>query len=257
MSEDARRGDVRAQVAEIFSSVQGEGLLVGQRQLFVRLYGCNLQCRYCDTPAARHSDGICRVEREPASAKFVLEPNPITAERALELILEMDEPRGLHKSVSITGGEPLLQAEFVNALAPKIRQTGLGVYLETNGSLPATLASVIGHVSTVAMDLKLPVATGQPADWDAAREFLRIAQRAECFVKIVVTPEVSAQDITEAAQLVAQVDRGIPLVLQPVTPHGPVTAAPSAQQMLTLQAAAAALDDVRIIPQVHKLMGQL
>jgi len=248
---------VCAQVAEIFSSVQGEGLLVGQRQLFVRLYGCNLQCRYCDTPAARQSDGLCKVESEPGSGAFVLEPNPLTAERVLELLLEIDKPSGLHKAVSITGGEPLLQAEFVSALAPEIRQTGLGVYLETNGSLPAALALVIEHISTVAMDIKLPAATGQPADWDAAREFLRIARRTESFVKIVVTPEVCAQDIREAAQLVAQVDPGIPLVLQPVTPHGPVTAAPSAQQMLMLQAAATALDDVRIIPQVHKLMGQL
>lgn len=257
MPQEARQAEARAQVAEIFSSVQGEGLLVGQRQVFVRLYGCNLRCRYCDTPAARGAGGPCKVESEPGGGEFALEPNPLTAERALELILEMDEPRGLHKSVSITGGEPLLQAEFVKSLAPGIRQMGMSVYLETNGSLPASLSLVIEHISTVAMDLKLQAATGQAADWDAAREFLTIAQKSECFVKIVVTPEVCAQDITEAAQLVAQVDPGIPLVLQPVTPHGPVTAAPSTRQMLMLQAAATALDDVRIIPQVHKLMGQL
>ena len=197
------------------------------------------------------------VERTPGARDFLPEPNPVTPERVLELVAQLDRPRGVHQAVSLTGGEPLLQVEFVEALAPRIRRAGLDVYLETNGSLPAALSRVIGDISTVAMDLKLPAAAGQPTDWDAAREFLEIARRTACFVKVVVTPEVSGNALADAAGLIADVDRGIPLVLQPATPHGPVKEPPSARQMLDLQAAAVELDDVRVIPQTHKLMGQL
>ena len=40
---------LEAPIVEIFSSIQGEGLLVGRRQIFVRFAGCNLDCNYCDT----------------------------------------------------------------------------------------------------------------------------------------------------------------------------------------------------------------
>ena len=44
-----------AHLVEVFSSFQGEGLYVGQRQLFIRFAGCNLRCRFCDTEAAQES----------------------------------------------------------------------------------------------------------------------------------------------------------------------------------------------------------
>ncbi|MDX9694125.1 MAG: 7-carboxy-7-deazaguanine synthase QueE, partial [Methanothermobacter sp.] len=45
---------MRAPIMEVFSSIQGEGLLVGCRQIFIRFAGCNLNCKYCDTPESRN-----------------------------------------------------------------------------------------------------------------------------------------------------------------------------------------------------------
>jgi len=50
--------DLYADIAEIFSSIQGEGLYVGRRQIFIRFCGCNLNCRYCDTETSASDVGF-------------------------------------------------------------------------------------------------------------------------------------------------------------------------------------------------------
>ena len=70
-----------APLAEVFSSFQGEGPLVGVRQVFVRLRGCELTCKYCDTAEARSLTGSCRVEHEPGSGVWEEVGNPLTVEQ--------------------------------------------------------------------------------------------------------------------------------------------------------------------------------
>ena len=244
---------VSAHLVEVFSGIQGEGLAVGERQVFVRFAGCNLACPYCDTPEARRPVPFAQVERAPGGRDFERVANPVTPGVVASWIARLDAERR-HRAVTLTGGEPLLAAEFIAALLPLCE--GRRIYLETNGTLPDALETLVDQVDTVAMDIKLPPA-GEGADLATARAFLAIAARREVVVKVVLTSETRPGDVLEAAGTVASVRRNIPLVLQPVTPVSPSVRPPPARALLDLQAQAlAALDDVRVIPQIHRLMGQ-
>ena len=74
--------------------------------------------------------------------------------------------------------------------------------------------------------------------------------------KVVVAAETSAAELERLAELIQAVEVGIPLVLQPVTPVAGVRR-PSPMQVLEMQESLARrLPDVRVIPQIHKLMHQ-
>ncbi|MFH0828068.1 MAG: 7-carboxy-7-deazaguanine synthase QueE, partial [Candidatus Omnitrophota bacterium] len=141
---------MKGKVAEIFKSVQGEGLYVGEKQVFVRLAECNLSCRYCDTNILAFS------EYEP---RDVLE--------------ELSYWKQECQTVSFTGGEPLLQKEFLKEVLLLTREAGFKNYLETNGTLPEALEEVIDNVDIVAMDFKFPSSTGAGSFWRQHEEFLR------------------------------------------------------------------------------------
>lgn len=99
------------QVNEIFYSIQGESTFAGRPCVFVRLTGCNLRCRWCDTTYAYY-DGEQR-----------------SIEQVLEQVRAFTCPL-----VEITGGEPLLQEE-VYSLIDRLLLEGYEVLVETGGSL--------------------------------------------------------------------------------------------------------------------------
>lgn len=227
-------------VNEIFSSIQGEGLYVGERQIFVRFAGCNLNCAYCDSPQAL----------DLKNSRQMTTPEVTAAAEALE------KPKGLHHSVSLTGGEPLLQVEFLAGLIPELKSSlGLPIYLESNGILAGHLEEIIELVDIIAMDIKLPSASGLAEYWKEHQCFLEVAFLKELFVKIVVTKETTAKEIDTAAALIAGISEKIPLVLQPVTPAGTIKHRPSGEQLLAWQSVAKRkLKEVRVIPQVHRVL---
>jgi organic radical activating enzyme len=248
-----------AYIHEIFSSIQGEGAYVGYRQIFLRLCECNLACHFCDTPESRERQEACQVEMTAGQRDFQSAPNPLSPDQVVEAVIRLAEQIP-HHSLAVTGGEPLVQVEFLRKILPAL-QIHLPIFLETNGTLSSALDTLLGRVDFIAMDIKLPSATRGEDYFAAHREFLLAAKNspATVFVKIIVTAAATEAELQQAFALVAEIAPNIEVILQPVTPTGgeePV--APSPQQVLAWQALGLAnLPRVRVIPQTHKMMGQI
>ncbi|MCB8816568.1 7-carboxy-7-deazaguanine synthase QueE [Desulfosporosinus shakirovi] len=238
-------------VTEIFSSIQGEGPYVGVRQIFLRLPNCNLRCPYCDTVTTAPQQ--LRMETEAGSGVFNMTENPVPIEKLIKLLEIYDF--SLHHSLSITGGEPLLWVNELRAILPFLREKGIRIYLETNGTLPEQLHRILPWVDIISMDIKLPF-NGQ-SFWDVHESFLRSSLPKEVFVKIVVHQETSLTELQYARDLIVAVDPLIPTILQPVTATNEITT-PKPYQLLEWQSFfLKKLTNVRVIPQTHVFMGQL
>ncbi len=100
-------------IAEIFRSLQGEGMLTGTPSVFIRTSGCNLRCTFCDTPYASW---------EPEGADLSID----------EILAQVEEWDTEH--VILTGGEPMLFAELI-PLAEQLKERGKHITIETAGTL--------------------------------------------------------------------------------------------------------------------------
>lgn len=221
---------MKGRIFDVFESIQGEGLYLGEKQIFVRMYGCNLSCRYCDTAMDRFR------EYEP-----------------LELIEEI----GLHgndfHSISFTGGEPLLQNDFLKEVLQYTRNLGYKNYLETNATLSGELEDVIDYLDFLSIDLKLPTSTGMGRLWGLHRKFLKIASRKENFIKAVICSTTIEDDLRYAIDLIKDTSPQSILVLQPnsldYNEHLQVMLRKFREVCQESKVTAC------IIPQVHKIIG--
>jgi len=246
-----------ARIQEVFSSIQGEGPWIGQRHIFVRFAGCDIRCRYCDTPAAgQRADKdadlrFCSVQRTKGSNVREQAPNPVSPPVLTAFCSRLVIPGPSRPVISLTGGEPLLHASFLAEWLPMVRST-FSLYLETSGIHHDAMKSINNLVDTVSVDFKLPSATGLRPFWGEHRKFLEGTRGKTIFVKIVVTRDTKEEDVLTAARIIAGFDRSTVLVIQPASG----ALAPVSPMLMDLQdAALGIIDDVRVIPQVHKMLN--
>lgn len=235
-------------LSEIFLSFQGEGTQVGRRQLFVRLAGCNLRCRYCDTPDSLERVPSCRVSAADGTLRELA--NPLSAAAVLDAALPLIEAEAPVDGMALTGGEPLLQTEFLAELLADDRWPRPRL-LETNGMLPESLRAVLPLVDVVSMDIKLPSNSGERGFWDQHARFLAIAGD-KAYVKVLVDAGTDLDDVDRAAALVG--DRAA-VFLQPIT-AGDGRVDVTANDLRRFFAAARRhVADVRVLPQTHKMLA--
>ncbi len=177
-------------VAEIYLSIQGEGLLTGTQSVFVRTSGCNLRCWFCDTPFASWA---------PEGDDLAIE----------EIIQQVDDLDCRH--VVLTGGEPMLHAELV-PLAAALAGSGRHVTIETAGTLDLPLTC---HLMSISPKLSnsTPSPRHHPA-WslrheqtrDRATVVARLMRDYEHQLKFVVDRPADCREVEEYLSRLPGVD---------------------------------------------------
>ena len=207
-------------VVEKFVSINGEGPLAGELAVFIRFWGCNLACSYCDTKWANEKD--CPYE-----------------ERTAEELVSYAKETGV-RNVTLTGGEPLLahgMAEFILLL----RKEGFGVEIETNGSVDLT-PYLTENRPVFTMDYKLP-----SSGWEQAMRVENFSlMKKEDTVKFVVG---SKEDLVRAGEVIEKFEltKRCHVYLSPV--FGQMEPAEIVDYMIEKK-----WNDVRIQIQMHKVI---
>lgn len=127
-------------ISEIFDSIDGEGIRAGKLCTFIRVFGCNLRCKYCDTMYA--------VEREYTD----------TPPREMDVNDILTYVNRSYRRVTLTGGEPLLFPESVK-LVKRLCEMDYEVNIETNGACDiVAFREMVGNDSNMffTVDFKLP-----------------------------------------------------------------------------------------------------
>lgn len=219
---------MKTKINEIFSSIQGEGPVVGYKQLFIRFCGCNLHCDYCDT---EFQTGI-----------------EYTPTELFEKINSEYDLSTFH-SISLTGGEPLLHCEFLQEFLPLLKNK-TKIYLETNATLSENLQKVKNLIDIISADIKLPTSTGFDS-FDLHRKFFANCNGIETFAKIVFDKNITEEEIITCSNIGKEYN--IELVLQPKMVEDKMTVNSEFCTEL-LDKFTQKYKNTRLIPQVHKLI---
>ena len=226
---------IKAKVSEVFQSIQGEGQYAGVKQVFVRFYECNIHCVWCDTPAYIGDSGGHFKEYTP--------------NELFDCVKKLWDD--CH-SVSLTGGEPLVQKDFIKDFLPLLKKAKMAAYLETNGILYHELKEIIDDIDIVAMDIKLPSSTKCQPFWREHEEFLKEAVKRDCFIKVVISSDTKKEELIQSARLVSKIKRDATFILQPnyfELKNGVV------RKCLEFQGDCLKyLNNVRVMPQMHKFI---
>lgn len=235
---------MKVRIFEIFTSVEGEGILYGTKTLFVRLAGCPFTCFYCDTIDSLPMD----------SGK------EYSIDEACNLI-DSNLQNNTFK-VNFTGGDPLIQYQPVAELAKYIQSKNIPTYLESSCFNSENFNYVLPYIDFVKIEFKTKdskFVDSQHYDKliDNALQCLSysVSAKKTTYIKIVVSNKTTSESIKQLTDLIFKrvSDSDISgFIIQPT--HG--IAEPSLDHLMELyDVVYPSYDKVRVIPQLHKIIG--
>ena len=230
---------MKAPIIEIFSSFQGEGVLIGQRQIFVRFAGCNLNCAYCDT-----KNSISKKEGT------LMTPEEVVSK--IESILTPD----CH-TISFTGGEPSLYPEFINEVS---KLTDLDIMLETNGTLPANIG-LIENLDIVSLDIKLKEQFNGDFKEDIFLNEIKslnllIEKSINVYCKVVILPCLKIKSFEEVIKKIDNEiidNKNVQFIIQPSSPLNEWNNLSNC--LFEFSEVVGRYFEVSTIPQIHKILN--
>ena len=229
---------MKAPIIEIFSSFQGEGLLIGQRHIFVRFAGCNLNCSYCDTNDSKSEK----------SGKLMT-PQQVTDE--INKLLTSD-----CRTISFTGGEPSLYPDFINEVS---KLTELNIMLETNGTLPDNI-DLIDRLDMVSLDIKLPEHFDGDFDVEIFSNEIKslnllMAKSINVYCKVVILPSTKIKSFKEVIKKLSDnisSKSNLQIIIQP---SSPLTEWKDLNfKLFEFSEIVGQYFEVSTIPQIHKIL---
>lgn len=251
--EDRAERVSTAWLSEMFVSFQGEGARAGEKHLFVRFAGCNIRCRYCDTPDSLVRVPVCEITWPDGAIEK--RPNPLTAGDVASVVETFCAADPEIAMLALTGGEPMVQHAFLDAWLggfPPPRPC----LLETNAIVTAGLEGVLAHVAVVSADIKLPSNSGERPMWDEHRRFLSACAGVDVYVKMPVDERTDADEVRRGARLVRETSPHATLFLQPITAARDLSWQATPQRLLQLIGCAQReMPRTMLRPQLHKLTG--
>jgi organic radical activating enzyme len=233
----------KAMIKEIFASIQGEGLLVGVQQIFIRFCKCNLSCKYCDTD-------------------FSSDYREFTSNELVDYLHKNFDLRTIN-SISLTGGEPLLWSEFLKDFLPLVN---LPIYLETNGTLYEKLDLVFDNIDYISADIKLPSCAGVKDSFDKHFLFFdRISTlnksidnskkfcyaNGNIFAKVVFDENITEEEIIKSTELAKKYH--FEIILQPKMNKTGMSISSNFIEKV-FRKFLDRYNKTRVIPQVHKFL---
>ncbi len=204
-------------VSEIFYSIQGEGVQIGQPTVFLRLFACDLRCSWCDTMYAVEGNDFTEISND----KIIAEIAKYNCGR-----------------VCITGGEPLIQKKELVPLTEKLLDTGYFILLETSGhKKPPEIFEKSSCL--ISMDCKCP-----SSGMDNRMDFSLFEDlKPKDQIKFVINDE---NDYSYAKDVLSRYDIRASIIFQPVCGKSPTWLA---EKILV-----DSLDSIRVLPQLHKII---
>lgn len=239
-------------ISEIFASIQGEGLYLGTMQLFIRLSGCTLACKRCELKDYQQTPESFSLRPWPGLRNHRIS-NPVAPDR---LITKLESFYKLQDffCVSILGGEPLQQPEFLEKLLPHFRKRGIKIFTETSGLLPDEFVRLYPLIDYWCVDLKISRSWGFNGKLTRKLEkILKTADPEKTYFRILLDSNDDAEAIL--AQIQDLDFSRYHLIMQPFA-YAPshVNDWDTSTILEWINFFNPHFREVRWIPQVHKLL---